>query len=81
MEGLGILIFLAALMLFALVILFKTVRIVPLAELNVDDVDMLTVVIVGSSQTRTVATGDGRTWVYTPRGYAAKAGTAMRSGQ
>ena len=29
MEGLGILIFLAALLLFALVILFKTVRIVP----------------------------------------------------
>ncbi|MDA4844665.1 precorrin-3B C(17)-methyltransferase [Hoeflea poritis] len=55
----------------------ETVRIVPLGELRVDDVDMLTVVIVGSSQSRTVKTGDGRTWVYTPRGYAAKEGSVM----
>jgi cobalt-precorrin 5A hydrolase / precorrin-3B C17-methyltransferase len=52
-------------------------RVVPLAKLNVDDVDMLTVVIVGSSQTRAVTTGDGKTWVYTPRGYAAKAGAGI----
>jgi cobalt-precorrin 5A hydrolase / precorrin-3B C17-methyltransferase len=52
----------------------ELVRVVPLAKLNVDDVDMLTVVIVGSSQTRAVKAGDGKTWVYTPRGYAAKAG-------
>ena len=50
----------------------EIIRVVPLAELQVDDVDMLTVVIVGSSQSRTVETGDGRNWVYTPRGYAAK---------
>lgn len=50
----------------------ETVRIVPLADLDIDTVDMLTVVIVGSSQTRTVRAGDGRDWVYTPRGYAAK---------
>nr|WP_306229024.1 precorrin-3B C(17)-methyltransferase [Aurantimonas sp. CSK15Z-1] len=50
----------------------ERVRIVPLAELDVDEVDMLTVVIVGSSQTRVVATGDGRRWAYTPRGYAGK---------
>jgi cobalt-precorrin 5A hydrolase/precorrin-3B C17-methyltransferase len=55
----------------------ERVRIVPLAELNIDDVDMLTVVIVGSSETRTVKTGDGKTWVYTPRGYAAKEGTRI----
>jgi cobalt-precorrin 5A hydrolase/precorrin-3B C17-methyltransferase len=55
----------------------ETVRVVPLAELDVDDVDMLTVVLVGSSQTRTVKTGDGRQWVYTPRGYAAKEGTGI----
>lgn len=53
------------------------VRILPLASLSVDDVDMLTVVIVGSSQSRTVRTGDGRTWAYTPRGYAAKAGSVL----
>ncbi|MFZ1813756.1 MAG: precorrin-3B C(17)-methyltransferase [Rhizobiaceae bacterium] len=55
----------------------ETVRIVPLAELDVDEVDMLTVVLVGSSQTRTVRTGDGRNWVYTPRGYAAKEGSIL----
>nr|WP_081088940.1 precorrin-3B C(17)-methyltransferase [Agrobacterium vitis] len=56
----------------------ETVRVVPLVGLNVDDVDMLTVVIVGSSESRTVKTGDGKTWVYTPRGYSGKAGTAMQ---
>ena len=34
----------------------EKIRIVPLAELKIDDVDMLTVVIVGSSQSQTVAT-------------------------
>ena len=55
----------------------ERLRVVPLSALDVDDVDMLTVVIVGSSDTRTVTTGDGREWVYTPRGYAGKAGTGM----
>jgi cobalt-precorrin 5A hydrolase / precorrin-3B C17-methyltransferase len=55
----------------------ETVRIVPLGELNIDDVDMLTVVIVGSSESQTVTTGDGRVWAYTPRGYAGKQGTGM----
>ncbi|MEE9375786.1 MAG: precorrin-3B C(17)-methyltransferase, partial [Rhizobiaceae bacterium] len=59
----------------------ELIRVVPLAELNIDDVDMLTVVIVGSSDTRTVKTGDGKTWVYTPRGYAAKVGTKIGSGE
>ncbi len=57
----------------------ENVRVVPLCELLVDDVDMLTVVVVGSSETRTVKTGDGKNWVYTPRGYAAKDGTKIRS--
>ncbi|MEO0920145.1 MAG: precorrin-3B C(17)-methyltransferase, partial [Pseudomonadota bacterium] len=56
----------------------ETVRVVPLGELQVDDVDMLTVVIVGSSDSRTVKTGDGREWVYTPRGYSGKQGTKMQ---
>jgi cobalt-precorrin 5A hydrolase / precorrin-3B C17-methyltransferase len=56
----------------------ETVRIVPLSALDVEDVDMLTVVIVGSGETRTVSTGDGRRWVYTPRGYAGKAGTGIK---
>lgn len=57
----------------------ETLRVVPLAELNIDDVDMLTVVIVGSSETRTVSTGEGQKRVYTPRGYAAKEGTRIGS--
>jgi cobalt-precorrin 5A hydrolase/precorrin-3B C17-methyltransferase len=55
----------------------ETIRIVQLDALEVDDVDMLTVVIVGSSNTRAVKAGDGRTWVYTPRGYAAKPGSII----
>lgn len=57
------------------------VRTVPLGELNVDDVDMLTVVVVGSSESRTVTTGDGKTWVYTPRGYSGKADTGMKGNE
>lgn len=56
----------------------EAVRIVPLEALQIDDVDMLTVVLVGSSQTRAVQTGDGKNWVYTPRGYAAKDGTGIK---
>ena len=55
----------------------ELIRVVPLGELKIDDVDMLTVVIVGSSDSRTVKTGDGTSWVYTPRGYAAKDGTKI----
>ncbi len=42
-----------------------------LADLQVDEVDMLTVVIVGSSQSRLAALGEGPR-MYTPRGYARK---------
>lgn len=54
-------------------------RIVELADLSVDDVDMLTIVLVGSSASRVVDSGDlsagaGGRWVYTPRGYAKKMG-------
>jgi cobalt-precorrin 5A hydrolase/precorrin-3B C17-methyltransferase len=59
----------------------ETLKVFPLVELEVNDVDMLTVVLVGSSQTRTVTTGDGRKWVYTPRGYAAKEGTGIKPGE
>ncbi len=55
----------------------EAVRVVPLTDLQVEDVDMLTVVLVGSSQSRVVKTGDGKNWVYTPRGYAAKEGTGI----
>jgi cobalt-precorrin 5A hydrolase/precorrin-3B C17-methyltransferase len=44
---------------------------VTLEQLNVDDVDMLTLVLVGASSTRQVRAA-GRTWTYTPRGYEKK---------
>jgi len=49
----------------------ETVRITDLQALSPDDVDMLTLVLVGSSRTRAVTRGTHR-FVYTPRGYAAK---------
>ncbi|WP_299836242.1 precorrin-3B C(17)-methyltransferase [uncultured Jannaschia sp.] len=49
----------------------ETIRYRRLDELDVDEVDMLTVVLVGSSQTRLMRTGDGPR-MYTPRGYARK---------
>jgi cobalt-precorrin 5A hydrolase/precorrin-3B C17-methyltransferase len=59
----------------------ELVRVVPLGDLNIDEVDMLTCVVVGSSESRTVKTGDGKIWVYTPRGYSGKSGTAMQAAQ
>ena len=49
----------------------ESVRLRTLGELAVDEVDMLTTVVVGSSRSRVVETGDGPR-VYTPRGYARK---------
>jgi cobalt-precorrin 5A hydrolase / precorrin-3B C17-methyltransferase len=40
-----------------------------LGDLRPEQVDMRTVVIVGSSQTRTIARAGGEPWVYTPRWY------------
>jgi len=42
-----------------------------LAELDVDEVDMLTVVLIGSSQSKIAALGEGPR-MYTPRGYGRK---------
>ncbi|MBI3444582.1 MAG: precorrin-3B C(17)-methyltransferase, partial [Magnetospirillum sp.] len=49
----------------------ESVEIITLAELDPDKVDMLTMVVVGSSDTRCVTAGQ-QTWVYTPRGYGKK---------
>ena len=48
------------------------VRIVAFKDFNPDDVDMLTLVMVGSSQSKSFTRGDGRAYAYTPRGYAKK---------
>ncbi len=50
----------------------ENVRVRQLEEFDAEEVDMLTLVMVGSSKTRTLNTGDGKTWVYTPRGYEKK---------
>ena len=47
-------------------------KIVRFDEFDPEDVDMLTLVMVGSSQSRSFQRGDGRTYAYTPRGYAKK---------
>lgn len=50
----------------------EQVRVVPLGELDVTEVDMLTVVVVGNSETRQFQGAGIGPWVYTPRGYAGK---------
>jgi cobalt-precorrin 5A hydrolase / precorrin-3B C17-methyltransferase len=47
----------------------ETLTIGPLAQFDSSAVDMLSLLIVGSSRTRTFATQGGRSFVYTPRGY------------
>ncbi len=49
----------------------ETMTVVTLQDLHVDMVDMLTLVLVGSSATRAIRRG-ARDWVYTPRGYEKK---------
>lgn len=48
------------------------IRYVKLIDLNIDDVDMLTLVMVGSSNSQKFMRGNGREYVYTPRGYSKK---------
>ncbi len=50
----------------------ENVRVVTLENLNINEVDMLTVVIVGSSQSKAFLRGSGKMSVYTPRGYSKK---------
>jgi cobalt-precorrin 5A hydrolase / precorrin-3B C17-methyltransferase len=53
------------------------VEVARLADDWTDRVDMLTLVVIGSSETRRLDAG-GRTWVFTPRGYAAKPAAAAK---
>ncbi|MGO4724464.1 MULTISPECIES: precorrin-3B C(17)-methyltransferase [unclassified Inquilinus] len=50
----------------------ETLTVTTLGELTVDMVDMLTLVLVGSSESRALLLGDGTPRVYTPRGYGDK---------
>ncbi len=47
----------------------EALRVLSLGELTPAMVDMRTLVIIGSSQTRRFPRGDGGEWVYTPRSY------------
>ncbi len=57
----------------------ELVRVTTLDELDPRVVDMLTVVLIGSSETRAIARPGGHGWVYTPRGYGDKARTGEAS--
>jgi len=57
----------------------ESVRVVSLAELSPEMADMLTLVLVGSSQTRAIETGHRR-WLYTPRGYGDRLAAAPAAG-
>ncbi len=50
----------------------ENVRILRFDEFRADDVDMLTLVMAGSSQSKAFKRGDGKTYAYTPRGYASR---------
>jgi cobalt-precorrin 5A hydrolase/precorrin-3B C17-methyltransferase len=50
----------------------EAVRITPFAAFDSSAIDMLSIVLVGSSQSRSFTRGDGSTIAYTPRGYGGK---------
>ena len=50
----------------------QRVRVVELGDFEPTEIDMLTIVLIGSSTSKTVLRGDGLK-AYTPRGYARKA--------
>jgi len=52
----------------------QTLRVITLGELTPEQVDMRTMVLVGSSLTCTFPRANGTQWVYTPRWYGAKPG-------
>ncbi|MEP4190861.1 MAG: precorrin-3B C(17)-methyltransferase, partial [Sneathiella sp.] len=51
----------------------ESVQITSLVELDPEQIDMLTLVMVGSSESKITQTNSGlKHWAYTPRGYAGK---------
>ncbi|MBX8547132.1 precorrin-3B C(17)-methyltransferase [Pseudomonas cichorii] len=53
----------------------QTLRVITLGELTPEQVDMRTMVLIGSSTTCTFARPNGEQWVYTPRWYPVKPGS------
>lgn len=58
----------------------ESLTLATLEALSAADIDMLTLVLVGNSQTR-VVTRAGRTWIYTPRGYRVAAAAPKKRGR
>jgi len=54
----------------------EALRITTLAALDPAEVDMLSIVLIGSSTTRRIKRPDGGEWLYTPRGYDSKSEAA-----
>jgi cobalt-precorrin 5A hydrolase/precorrin-3B C17-methyltransferase len=50
----------------------EKIDVITLSDLNFEKVDMLTVVLIGSSQTQLMELNSGKKYVYTPRGYGDK---------
>ncbi len=50
----------------------EKVKTVSLKDFNPQEVDMLTIVLIGSSQSKIITRGDGQAYCFTPRGYANK---------
>ena len=50
----------------------QAVKVTTLAEFDPAGIDMLTIVLIGSSTSKAFARGDGRTVTFTPRGYERK---------
>ena len=51
----------------------EKVEVTTLWSFDPTSVDMLTIVLIGASTSRVIARGSGKSFAYTPRGYAAKA--------
>jgi cobalt-precorrin 5A hydrolase/precorrin-3B C17-methyltransferase len=48
----------------------QTVAVKSLEQLAIDDADMRTVILIGSSKTRMIQQRSGKQWIYTPRQYS-----------
>lgn len=55
----------------------ERLEVTSLQDLDPEQIDMLTMVIVGSSESRHMKRTDGGDWVYTPRGYSGKSSSEM----
>jgi cobalt-precorrin 5A hydrolase/precorrin-3B C17-methyltransferase len=53
----------------------ETVNVISLEQLTPAHADMRTVLLIGSTKTRTIQRADGKVWVYTPRTYQVQAGS------